>query len=359
MDLQQPNKENITMISEEYKYGIEIGSETIEKEYKVINMNAAGCGIDFNDDELIEEVFLKGKWLNIFNKSLRKNLKFFLLNRLNKVIAGFLDHQSETNVGELYLGVNDEGKVLGIPYQDEIPYGFINNMINKVLDSKLIKTNTKFNIKKCVTWEIIELDTKDVNTRNRKLTLEKFEKIKRTYTSKRNSYNKEFTSWRIKNTNCDGKLNEILNDKNMRKKIIKYIMENDPLQKDVIKLLNSNYKFRPIEFKTLEKFKYDPKSHWYWVVQWKDHMKQYVKTIKPTKPNLFHCNRYALTEIITIDNMVEAWIRNNKNIKLFMIKFNFIKPDNVKFLYWDNNKEMYLSCYRTTCANENPCCLPY
>ena len=100
---------------EAFRYGQSLGKETIASEYKEFSFYHSGIPYDKKE---ITEFLTSFRW--DFNDLVRKSIKNYLDIYLPKYACAFLDQNSETDHGELYIGVDDNGFVHGIPYQGEI-----------------------------------------------------------------------------------------------------------------------------------------------------------------------------------------------------------------------------------------------
>ena len=131
------------------------GPETVDKEYKLFTFHPRGTTIDPNDETYAEDLLRSGKW--IFNEPVMENLDFYLKTYLPKYTTAFLNRCSESENGEMYIGISDDGFIQGIPYQGEIDPELIKSKVNTILDSNLISSD--YNLKEYIDVEVIKVDT--------------------------------------------------------------------------------------------------------------------------------------------------------------------------------------------------------
>ena len=62
-------------------------------------------------------------------------MKFYF----TKYFTAFMN--SELDIGELYYGINDDGRVIGFPYMGEFDISVVSNMINNLLTDIHLKTS--------------------------------------------------------------------------------------------------------------------------------------------------------------------------------------------------------------------------
>ncbi len=105
--------------------------------------------------------------------------------------------------------------------------------------------------------------------------------------------------------------------------------------------------------------KEDIDTPYYWICKWKDEMLEYTKKIRPipTYKNDYTTMYNPINILIKLTNMIPWWMQNNKDMNLYVIKINFIKPkDNLEISYIDMYNKIN-KCYRTI-DDGKPCCLP-
>src|SRR5438445_687688 len=88
-----------------------LGPETVETEYKL-------CIMYWNRDfelEYLIKLLKFGKW--VFNGCIRNTIRVYLEKYLSKYVAAFTNKLTSINNGTIYIGIDDNGYVKGIPYK--------------------------------------------------------------------------------------------------------------------------------------------------------------------------------------------------------------------------------------------------
>lgn len=338
-----------------YKYNDYIGSETLEKEYKLFTFHPKGIDIDIHDYKYIEELFITGKW--IFNDIVLKNLEYYINYYIPKYSTGFLNKQTDILKGELYIGVTDDGIIKGIPFKGELDINKIYKNVKQILESDKIFTNT--NLMDYIDIELIEVerDTNNLAKKHHKL-IQKYTSNKIIYENKLQKYKKNISRWRKLIRYSASKLHLMLNDNITRKELIEYIQKHDKKQYKIIELLKTTYQFEKTTGEAINKLKENKNNVWYWICKWKDEKLEFIKTIKPIPPSQQSNKIYPLNILITIIDMIPTWI-NKENINLYLIKFIFKKPSKGLDIYYKNNDGKLITCYRNTCIHNGPSCVPF
>ena len=148
-----------------------------------------------------------------------------------------------------------------------------------------------------------------------------------------------------------------MNRMETRNELIEYIKENDPTQKEVISLLESDFQFEETHGEIVAQYKKTKDNPWYWVCIWKDERVEAVKNTKPKSPGVWSNEYMPINTITTIVDMIPLWLERS-NINLYLIKFTFRKPENPVDIYYKSANGQFISCYRSTFMSE-PSCLPY
>ena len=339
-----------------YQYNEYYGNETLNKEYKLFTLHPKGILIDPNDDTYAENLLKTGKW--VFNKSVLDNLDFYLNTYIPKYTTAFLNDISETNYGEMYFGISDDGIIQGIPYQGELSKELIEMKVKSILQSDLIKCSS--DLVDCVETELVKIDI------NEFIFQPSHNNIIETYLSEKETYNKKFKKfisnkkkWLHMIDHYNNKLNSLLNNINTRHELINYLIIKAPERDDLIKILKSNYIFPIKTGEEITHLKQNTSSIWYWLTRWKDDMTDFVKTIKPYPPPGMTNGVYPLNIITTVVDMIPHWLNNNNNnINIYLIKFTFKKPSIKLKITYKGHYDEYTHCYRSMVCGQ-PCCLPY
>jgi hypothetical protein len=88
-------------------------------------------------------------------------------------------------------------------------------------------------------------------------------------------------------------------------------------------------------------------------------MLAFVKSIKPRFTYKIPPHLYPTSILMAIKPMIPYWLKYNKNLNLYIIKFIF-KPNNTNIkseIIYKNIYDEWTTCIRTI-NEQGPCCLP-
>ena len=332
-----------------YYYNDNIGKETLNKEYKSFSMHAKGIGVD---EEIALKSLKSGKF--IFSKYVYKNILFYLDKYFVKYLTAFNNSLVDSyDVAELWYGVNDDGVLTGIPILNDIDedmvFDYINNTICKNINTKslykinIIKLNKRYNV--------IDVDKTNV--------YKKWYNMETTY----NKYLNIFNSRMRKVSNVirmyTEKLNRMLCNPDIQRELIMFV-HNCLRHKDLklfrkirMNILGKNKIISNITFQQLAPHKVDRNSIYYWLVKFKDKRIQFLKSLKPIKPNPL-MRIYPNSIISQIEPMIPIWLLKNPNINLYIIKITFnMNKMNKEIMKKISTK--YLKYRRLLDTHNNPC----
>lgn len=347
-------------------YNQNLGLETIDKEYKECTLY---WNKDFNYDfNTILKIFKSGKW--IFNETIKNTIKTYLEKYLPKYISAFSNTMIKS--GDLYIGVDDNGYVKGIPFKGEININYINYIIDDVLNSLLCLPNSNF--RKNLSVEIIKLkfNKEYPNNSEYNSAIKKFEegiKSHEKYLLHKNKWDKILNFHQTK-------LFVSLNKE--RKKYRNYMSDNEKFQKKDYKHTYSHleylcdvpnyydlladlkikkFKFIPgekvNEYKNLMNKNYTNFHYreindiilFYNFGRYKDFCIESILNLKPKK-NRFRANEtYPKFILSQIRVMLHSWLSNNRNINLFVIKIRINNEYN-NIHYYNTKKRKFEKCSR-------------
>jgi hypothetical protein len=328
------------------KYKDNINIETKYKEYKEFNFFTGGLSFSNNDAVTLLENNL---W--IFNKLVNTCINNMIETYLPKYTCAYLSHPLEYN-GELYFGVNDSGDIIGIPYQGTLNIDKIMNKIYSVFKKRL---EFKGNIFDYVDIDIIKLDDSTVVINNSiNPYLLKYYKYQKIYDIKKEKFLAKLKIWYTLMDRYNAKLTDLVNNKDTRYELINYIQNKD-FYNPVIKLLRTNYIMTQVNIDDIISNKKKNNNIIFWVTDWKDTMLRFVKTIRPRFNYRIPSKYYPLNIIILIKTMIPYWIKYNKNINLYLIKFTF-KTNNKYDIRYKNIYNEWTTCKRSM-YNGEPCCI--
>ena len=328
-------------------YDDNIGIETESIEYKEFTFYHCGLNIDVDD---AIELITNNKW--IFNKYVIKSLENMIITFLPKYTCAYLS-SNIINDCELYFGVNNNGNIIGIPYQGNLDV----NKIKKYIEI-VYRDNIKYNgnIMNYVNISIIKLDNNIISNKNITPKLEQYYKYMKIYNEKRRKYLSNKQTWYKLCNRYNAKLYNLVNTIDTRIELLNYIEYIAP-KNPILKLLKSNFKLKHKNMEYVNKHKDNVKSIYYWLTLWKDKMLQFVKFIKPKFTFKIPNEYFPIHILLNIKNMIPYWIKFNNNINLYVIKFTFKKQQKLKITY-KNIYGNWSTCKRTI-ENNNPCCIHY
>lgn len=331
-----------------------IGNEEINKEYKEFTFNLAGLKLD----KKLADEYCSNNIFN-FNDAVILNIKKYIKTYITlNACASF---NSNIN-SRLFIGVNDDGFIKGIPYYGNFPIEEIKIYIYKILSTSLNnKTMAFIDFNKYVKINLNKINFPDKPNELIHPKFSKYLKKKEKYKETLDKYVRDINKWKIHFEFFNQKLFKLINNLESRIILIEYIKSKDP-SSNVINLLYSDYEEIYQSHNKVVYLKEDINSPYYWVTRWKDEM---IKKLRKEKPKFINSLPNITTNLImNVSDMVPWWIHNNNNMSLSLLEFEFntskfnkeFKDDNL-FSYFDYDKKKWLQCYRTI-SNGGPACLP-
>ena len=121
--------------------------------------------------------------------------------------------------------------------------------------------------------------------------------------------------------------------------------------------MKTGKKYKQMTYEEINKIKEDRTNAFYWTIKWKDGKTEFMKEIKPKVPRIVYNMNYAQLMISQISRMIPTWIKNNKKLRLYVIKISMIGNISKRNYLIYKNKDTYISSYRTIEDGE-PCCIP-
>lgn len=362
-------------MSDKYIYKNNIGIETKDNEYKVFNFNPLKISIEDSKKYLSNGIFC-------FNDSVDETLSNYIQIYLPKYICSFFNPNSNLTKAHLYFGINDDGRVIGIPYIDELNIDFIHHLIDKFYSShiKFPNQDVKNNIRQCIQVEIIEVDKSKIilNSIVKKSShakyideLTKLKSANKIYRKKREVWNAMFDLDNVK-------LCDMINDLETRKYIWKYIkiktgfsikkfknkyshLETYCDVEDywtMMSKVKSNKIFEPLEVGSMNKVYNDNLDIYKWVAIWKDSKISMLKRAKPFKPTKKIDSYYPVFLLSQVPKMIPEWVKKNPKLNLYVIKITFNIGNNWNLLEYKDNENQWKYSYRTI-LNKEPVSLSF
>ena len=346
------------MINMNIHYNDFIGTENIEKEYKEFTFNCYGLILN---NKLAEEYCINS--IFNFNINVIQNLYKYFNIYIPKYACGFWNSNIEN--GNLYIGINDNGIVKGIPYKGYLPFRILKKKILKTINSYVkVLNNTKINYDKMIKIKLIKISTPDFSNYKSIMYTEKFQKYfmeKQKYINNLNKYINDSIVWRKKLAYIgQRKLTDLVNTQDTRELLINYIKNIDKNNKFINLLKLSHYKIESKDHFEINIIKNDINNIYYWITKWKDETINNIRLSKPNFNNNFNQHNLPYNTICSINEMIPYWINNN-DVKLYLINIQFkqINNENLIFKYYDmNGREKWTSCIRTF-FNGGPACVPF
>ncbi len=352
-------------MTREYDYNEELGYETLSDEYKLFTFNP----ILIDPDESLE-LLRTQKW--VFNESTIQSVRTYLKLYLPKYISSYTHPLTCVTNGNLFIGVDDDGLIYGVPYQGVFPIKIIkeeiDNIFKRLIRIKDFPTINYYNIFdnfEYISTDSEKNDSEDEVKKNRVLTkyknaiqikifnvkkninLNSEISIYENYIKKLGELEKQYLKysnkklvWKKLITEHTLKLHEMLNNNEMRENIITFIKEKSNYSKksfrnkysdlyylcevrdyyNFISELRSDFQYTSMKNKISSEYKYDLTNVFYWVTRWKDSKTSTLKFIKPKTPKNYSNKNYPMFLLSQVHQMIPEWINTNTDLNLNLIK---------------------------------------
>ncbi len=322
-----------------FEYNDDLGCEKLNMEYKLFTLNPL---LIEQDDAL--ELLRNGKWA--YSQSIIESIKTYIRVYLPKYIASYTHPLTNIKSGDLYIGVDDDGIIYGIPYLGTIPSQIIQDEINNVINSHLrVKGNNSLSVldlvKKNVTFELLPISKGKFNARNE--VYEKYIEKHNLMIAKHQTYLQKKKTWENLIYSFTKKLHNMLNNPETRRDIIMFIKEKSGYLKksfntkysrvyhlcdfrdyyDFTSEIRSDFQYKSMKHETIDQMKNNPTNIFYWVTKWKDSKTSIIKDIKPSKSFRVNTNKnYPFFLLSQVHRMIPYWCTVNPELKLHLLKIN-------------------------------------
>jgi len=335
------------------EYGSNFGSETLTNEYKEFTFNHGGLEFDLNE---AEEIVKSSYWClnDMCMEAIRKYFKIYIA----KYASSFLNDESETNEGNIYIGISDNGTIQGIPFQGDIDISFLNDELNKTI-KKYISYEDMSIINDSISLELINVNyiKKDIDKNNNLYS--QYLYIKNELNKNEIKFKNIMESWNEVHGKYAQKLVNLFNLQPTRHELLNYIKLNDSTNK-VIHLIEKGHVLKIKTHEEINELKMSSNEPYYWVCKFKD---EYLDNIRKSRPIQKYKSAIAsflnpISIIMKINNMIPWWMQNNKNMKLFVIKINFKKIQGNNDIYYIDSFGRKQKCYRSLDRGK-PYCKPF
>lgn len=350
----------------------DLGPERIDCEYKVFNFNPLILSIEDGIKYLSSGIFS-------FNESVDETLINYIKIYLPKYLCSFFNPISMLKKSHLYFGINDGGKVIGIPYIGIIQENFINQEIDKIFSShiKFSSPEIKKKIRELIKVEIIPVNKSKIITKqthsNKKSIYSKYISDLDEIKTQNIIYEKNRDNW---NKMCDMdnlKLYDMINDIDTRKYIWDYAKNKTNYMKkeftnkyshlsqycdvysywDLMADVKSNKQFSPLKIGSMCEVCENNLDIYKWIAVWKDSKFSMLKQAKPKKPFKKINSYYPIFLLSQVPKMIPEWIKKNEELNLFVIKITFDTDEFWQNIEYKDNEKQWKTSYRTI-VNGNP-----
>ena len=342
------------------------GRENIPTEYKEFTFNLAG----FIMETKLAEKYCQNSVFD-FNNLVISNLKKYFKVYVPKYFTAFnnptidptIDPNMDSGIdAKLYIGINDYGFAKGIPYKGTLPFEYLEKKIFKSLETYIQNSNT-FNFNELIEIKFIKISLPYVPTVSTHPRITEYLDKKKSYQNDYFKWVESFENWKIRYSFFTQKLAELVNNKESRELLIQWIKSKDP-HSPCINILESDYQLEYKDHNEITILKNDPTNVYYWVCLWKDHITDYLKTIKPVFSHEFNQHNLPINLIVSVNEMIPYWTNSNPDMNLYLIcikfkKFNLDSTNKVMIKYREPSKKSWLSCYRILNTDGTPECNPY
>jgi len=337
---------------EEYIYGEFTNGEDLETENKTCSLNSSDLKFTLE----AAENYCRTNSFEDFNVLVKKNLKKKLKHYCPKYWAGFIN--GGVSIGKLTLGVDDWGIIRGIPYIGELPYEDLKDKIKKYLNLYLE------NEKK------IKINYEEYHKQQHPEFLRYLEK-KKEYDEKIRVIREDFENWKVRYSFIQQKLVNLLNNSESRILILDFMRTFVPeeyyenLEEDrkfVIKLLESEHKFKPLSGDEPREFFVDRKNPYCWAYEWKEYKCKELMLYRPSPSRiLFPELNTPFNLINSVVNMIPYWMANNENMNLYLIQlgFRFDRLEIDRSIRWSYYNKKWIYSRRILLPNGEPANMPY
>ena len=314
--------------------------------------------LSFTEIDDIKEMITSGKVVDNFNDIIINNLNHYFKFYLPKYISAFGNLKTDTEFGNIYIGVNDFGEITGIPFTGEFDLEIINgikDIIKIFLDTKNIDT-----IFSKIQFEVIKVSN------NTDMLNDPIESILKEHNNKyrdaKNAYIDYIhlhREWISKIDHFTIKLSTYLTEPSYRHEVAEYIRSKTD-NKEYLKIadqLDSTYQFEFLTGIEVSEQKNDKLNVYHWVTNFKD---EYIDNIKLQRPirmgNIqINCDEVYEHQFQYLTNLRKRFIENN-NINYYIIKISI--PTNSNEIIGFTNIGSSKVIYKTRHVIDGiPCCI--
>jgi len=317
-------------------------SESLNVEFKEFCLDVSHDSL--NIDDICKTGIIKYNEIDVFNKLILNNIEKYFIKYIPRYMSAFIN--SNIDNAELLIGVDDFGEITGIPFFGT--FEDFNLFINLIIDLPLtyLKTDGK-EIDYKVIVEELTIDENYLSDETDEI-LKDFHYHKNKINILHKKYKKERVKWSNTMNSFTCKLPILLETKKIE--FNQYLIQYAPHL--------VNYKIYEHEMSGIADLKTNPEHYLYWLMQYKKHHINELKKIKPRKPTLpkiIYGPEYLMNNLT---DLRFKFVKNNKNIKYFIIKIIFPNNSNQynPIYYYDDSNRLVLK-KRLFHDIAGPCCL--
>lgn len=339
-----------------YILGNYIGNEHIHIEYKEL------YSIKWNTKIDIDEIFIKREMSLEYEKMVMNTIQYYI----NKYIPKYMASMSRTPTNRenkcayLYIGVDDNGKITGIPTINginkseiykylNIIYKNIRGIKNGISNKNILDyfiNNMKMNIID------VDIDAK-YNTINLDKKRKEIEMKMKKYDEKMEHYYEDMREWRETVEFYSRSLETLCNEEYTRNDFIRFCRQQKECPKHIIDMLEDKTIYISIpRGVTMRKHNKNIIEHW--IAKFKDMHTNQIKISRPKKPRLKKCDALYESFLSNYKNMNGIW-KGKIKYQLIKIELKMNVHPNEWIEYYQNGE--WHSCMRVLEEGE-PACTP-
>ena len=308
-----------------FSYNDCLGPETLSIEHKEFSLYKTGVQFDLSQAETYCETN-KFEFNDIVLKTIPKYIDY-----IPKYVCGFLN--SSITDGTLYVGVDDDGFIKGIPLRsgETINTDWIHSLVKERIDKfvRIKKQVEDISLEKenvitiPFTVECIEIETEHKSELHPEYLhyLEQKKRYMELVVTHQQSYKKWLDTFEF----ATMKLVDIVNIPKNRERLIEYMEQAHDYNHIALNIIRDpTYQLPSLEGQGLvRELKLDPNSVFHWVTRFKDELNILYKKEKPVFHASFKQRHTPFTLLIGISDMIPYWA---DQISVYLLKIKFQLP---------------------------------
>ena len=270
--------------SQVWRDGAYLGKELINREFKIVALTEL---LDHLTD-MVE----KGRYTKYHNDLVHSCVETTVRKYFPKYFSAMSRTPCEHGKGKLYLGVDDDGYITGIPVIEKIDKAKIASIIQTIIETQNrgICEGEEIDAIKMKFAEHIEINVydigDDIESHAYMGSLEEFlvkaDSEEKEYEDVLQKYINKLKSWRAHNAKYNVKLSTLSNDETLRAELLEYCIDKSA-NDDILSMLRSDDEIE-IKIGVAER-KYDDDNFDYWVTNFKEDMLKSISRPKmPQRP---------------------------------------------------------------------------